>query len=277
MTEPPHDIPRTEHFTRPHHGADGVRHRHGRNLRVVAMMARVEHLAEGVTLYCGDCREILPGLGKVDACITDPPYGVNLGSQKDRSGDHILVKPKYESYDDTRENFAAVVAPAIRMALGHADRGLVFVSASTAWMLPEPTGIGGAFLPSAQGRFIWGFRSFAPCLLYGSAPELNLGCKATAFEATDRAEANGHPCPKPLRWMEWAVALASRKTQTILDPFMGSGTTGVAAVKLGRKFVGIEIEPKYFDIACRRISEALKQPDLFIEPPKPLKKEALPL
>ena len=58
---------------------------------------------------------------------------------------------------------------------------------------------------------------------------------------------------------------------------MGSGTTGVAAVKLGRKFVGIEIEPKYFDIACRRISEALKQPDLFIEPPKPLKKEALPL
>jgi site-specific DNA-methyltransferase (adenine-specific) len=54
-----------------------------------------------------------------------------------------------------------------------------------------------------------------------------------------------------------------------LDPFMGSGTTGVAAVKLGRKFIGIEIEPKYFDIACRRISEALKQPDMFIEKPKP--------
>ena len=58
---------------------------------------------------------------------------------------------------------------------------------------------------------------------------------------------------------------------------MGSGTTGVAAVKLGRKFIGIEIEPKYFDIACRRISEALKQPDMFVEPPKPLRQEALDL
>jgi DNA modification methylase len=63
----------------------------------------------------------------------------------------------------------------------------------------------------------------------------------------------------------------------ILDPFMGSGTTGVAAVKLGRKFIGIEIEPKYFDIACRRISEALKQPDMFIEPHKPAKQEAMAL
>ena len=68
-----------------------------------------------------------------------------------------------------------------------------------------------------------------------------------------------------------------RDARTILDPFMGSGTTGVAAVKLGRKFIGIEIEPKYFDIACRRISEALKQPDFFIEPHKPAKQEAMAL
>lgn len=77
--------------------------------------------------------------------------------------------------------------------------------------------------------------------------------------------------------MEWIVDLATTRGQTILDPFMGSGTTGVAAVKLGRKFIGIEIEPKYFDIACRRISEALKQPDMFIEKPKPAKQETLGL
>ena len=71
--------------------------------------------------------------------------------------------------------------------------------------------------------------------------------------------------------------LASRPNDSILDPFMGSGTTGVACVKLGRKFIGIEIEPKYFDIACRRIAEALRQPDLFIEVQKPAKQEALPL
>ncbi len=70
------------------------------------------------------------------------------------------------------------------------------------------------------------------------------------------------------------VERASLTGDKILDPFMGSGTTGVAAVKLGRKFIGIEIEPKYFDIACRRISDASKQPDMFIERPNP-KQEAM--
>jgi DNA modification methylase len=74
--------------------------------------------------------------------------------------------------------------------------------------------------------------------------------------------------------MVWCIEFLP-KAKTFLDPFMGSGTTGVACVKLGRKFVGIEIEPKYFDIACKRISEALKQPDFFVEKPKPAKQEAL--
>ena len=82
-----------------------------------------------------------------------------------------------------------------------------------------------------------------------------------------------HPTEKPLSLM---VELVSKCPQgTILDPFMGSGTTGVACANLGRKFIGIEIEPKYFDIALRRISETLKQPDMFIEKPKPVKQEAL--
>ena len=75
--------------------------------------------------------------------------------------------------------------------------------------------------------------------------------------------------------MSRMIRNSSDRDQTILDPFMGSGTTGVAAVKLGRKFIGIEIEERYFSIACRRISEALKQPDMFIERPKPAKQEAM--
>jgi site-specific DNA-methyltransferase (adenine-specific) len=86
-----------------------------------------------------------------------------------------------------------------------------------------------------------------------------------------------HPCPKPAVYMDWLATFASLPGETILDPFMGSGTTGVAAVKLGRKFIGIEIEPKYFDIACKRISEALKQPDMFIERPKSAKQEVFEL
>jgi site-specific DNA-methyltransferase (adenine-specific) len=79
-----------------------------------------------------------------------------------------------------------------------------------------------------------------------------------------------HPTQKPLATIQPLLNVSTQRGDLILDPFMGSGTTGVAAVKLGRKFIGIEIEPKYFEIACRRISEALKQPDMFIEKPKPV-------
>ena len=76
---------------------------------------------------------------------------------------------------------------------------------------------------------------------------------------------DAHPTVKPLGLMRKYVGICSHADQTILDPFMGSGTTGVAAVQMGRDFIGIEREPKYFDIACRRIEQAQRQGDLFIE------------
>jgi site-specific DNA-methyltransferase (adenine-specific) len=84
-----------------------------------------------------------------------------------------------------------------------------------------------------------------------------------------------HPNEKPIELMKRLVDTHSNRGETILDPFMGSGTTGVAAVKLGRKFIGIEIEPKYFEIACRRIQAALDAPDMFVELPKAAKQEPL--
>jgi hypothetical protein len=80
-----------------------------------------------------------------------------------------------------------------------------------------------------------------------------------------------HPTQKPLEVMLRCLLELPPKADLILDPFMGSGTTGIAAVKLGRRFIGIEIEPKYFEVACRRIQEASRQPDLFIDrPPDPI-------
>jgi DNA modification methylase len=90
----------------------------------------------------------------------------------------------------------------------------------------------------------------------------------------DAHATSAHPFQKPLAVMEWCLGFLP-DAETILDPFMGSGTTGVACVNLGRKFIGIEIEPKYFDIACRRIEEAYRQPRLFVEPPPQPKQEAL--
>jgi site-specific DNA-methyltransferase (adenine-specific) len=243
-------------------------------------MSRVEQIAEGVTLYLGDCREIMRGALAIDVLITDPPYGVNLGTHlasKDRRADRVLVKDGYASYDDTPENYRAVVVPAIDAALKITKdgRGLVFGVPPAIWQLPAPTAMGGVYLPAACGRNTWGFSSFVHALLYGRAPNLHLGAKHTAIESTEAAEKNGHPCPKPLSWMMWAVALASTPAETVFDPFMGSGTTGAAAVQLGRRFVGVELEPTYFDLSCVTIEKALKQKDLFIEKPTPAKQLGL--
>ncbi len=83
-----------------------------------------------------------------------------------------------------------------------------------------------------------------------------------------------HPMQKPIGLMRWCIESLPEGCSHILDPYMGSGTTGIAAVKLGRRFTGIEIDEGYFDIACRRIEAALKEPDLFIEAPKPARQEA---
>ena len=230
------------------------------------------------TLYLADCMEVLPTLPKVDAVITDPPYGVNLGKHKaaNEKRPQFLAKRGYESYDDTEENLIALVAPSVKLALSKAERGVVFCAGRNMWHFPPANTVGGVFLPAACGRNGWGFASLAHCLFYGTAPDLHKGAKHTAIRSSEAADDNGHPCTKPTGWMLWAVDLASRRAETVLDPFMGSGTTGVAAIQLGRKFIGIEREPRYFDIACERISRAVAQGRLFEpEPPKAEQTELL--
>ena len=221
------------------------------------------------TLYLGDCMEILPTLDKADAVITDPPYGVNLGSTNGAGNGHGLKIKSYESFDDSYESFVFTVVPALNMALANATRGAVF-SGPHIHEQKKPDAIGGIYCSAASARHCWGFKSFLPLLLYGNAPDLNKGSKHTAIasnETVNKKEID-HPVPKPIGWMKWVVDLASKPNEIIIDPFMGSGTTGVAAIQMGRKFIGIEREPKYFDIACKRIEQASKQVDMFIEQPK---------
>ena len=219
------------------------------------------------TLYHGDSLQIvttamMPG---VDAFVTDPPYGVNLGSHDaaKEKRPQFLAKQGYESYDDTEENLLAVVVPTVRELVDRVGRGVVFCAGLNVWHFPRASTIGGVYLPAACGRNPWGFASLAHCLFYGTAPDLHKGAKHTAIRSTESAGENGHPCPKPLGWMRWAVDLAARPGESVIDPFMGSGTTGVACAQLGRKFIGIEIERKYFEVACQRIEDAYRQQRLF--------------
>lgn len=230
------------------------------------MTIRIERPGEGITLYCGDCREILPTLGRVDAVVTDPPYGIGEAAGKNASRDHLAKAKDYGCAQWDDEPIAPELIRQIRTAGRYA---IIF---------------GGNYYdcPPASCWLVWdkenGNSDFADCeLAWTNIPK---AVRRIRFMWNGMLRANGeqrgdHPTQKPVGVMRWAIQHIPPPAALILDPLMGSGTTGVAAVKLGRKFIGIEIEPKYFDIACRRIGEALKQPDLFIKPPGPAKQEAM--
>jgi len=202
----------------------------------------------GATLYLGDCIDILPTLGKVDAVVTDPPYGIfDYGGKWGRGNKSELQWDK-----ETPKNIQQVL-----------DAG----TDAVIW--------GGNYfdLPPSRGWLVWYKRDSVPSAadveLAWTSVDMNARLIDQTIAATN-AERCGHPTQKPLAVMRWTVSFFP-KAKTILDPFMGSGTTGVAAIQLGRKFIGIEREEKYFDMACRRIEEAAKQGQLF--EPTPAKQE----
>ena len=211
----------------------------------------------GITIYHGDCREILPHV-TADVLVTDPPYGMNLGKHGGVGDGRTreLRRQAYAGYDDTPENYATVVVAAVALSLGMVKRGAVFGLAPSIWMLPPPDALGAVWLPAANGRSPWGFQNLAPIAFYGTAPNLHLGAHNTVMRGNGGVDVSlGHPCPKPLLWMTWLVGLASLPDETVIDPFMGSGTTLVAAKDLGRRAIGIEIEERYCEIAARRLAQ----------------------
>ena len=203
----------------------------------------------------GDCLEVMQEWPDncVDLVLTDPPYGVDLGNhvgaKETRSG--LLVKKG--GYNDTYTNFKYSVVPSIKKALNISQRGMVFCVPPNMWLLPAPDAMGGVFVSGAVGRNKWGWSTLIHCLLYGIAPNLNLGAKSTAIKSNASAEKYEHPAVKPLVWLLWAVALGSKPNDLILDPFCGSGTTCVAAKMLGRHYIGIDKNPEYCQIARQRL------------------------
>lgn len=239
------------------------------------MTTRIEHLADGVTCILGDCREVLPTLSNIDAVVTDPPYGI--GELKGTGAEsRARLKGGYVSnFPDTQQYLADLCGPIIADCVERFGRVALTPGRTNMWHYPQASDVGCFYQPAATGVSFWGRPTWQPILFYGSAPASGEQLRPLHYVLTESAEANGHPCPKPIGAWRWLLNKATKSGDVVLDPFMGSGTTGVAAVGLGRKFVGIEIEPKYFDIACRRISDALARPDLFIEKPKPIKQEAM--
>ena len=208
-------------------------------------------------LYLGDCAEVFPLLrGYVDAVITDPPYGVEFKGKRTKHG----TKHPDRIYRD--DNFKEVVLPRIEMMIAVAKRTLVFSGTRRLQEYPRTEHVGGIICPNGAGSARWGFNCYHPALLYGEMPEATsdvpslIIVKSHSSYRWDAGEDNDHPCPKPIPFMEWAIKKATIPGEVILDPFMGSGTTGVACVMSGRPFVGVEIDPNFFQLAVQRIEEA---------------------
>lgn len=208
-----------------------------------------------VTLYHGDARDWAQ---RADVLITDPPYGVGLVAKTTEARHGWAPSEASTLYRDDPEHVRALIASVIPGLLALTDRALIFPGMRMLYAYPEPAAIGGVFSPAGTGRSPWGFQTVHPILYYGKDPYLadGKGSRPNGFK-DDRPnpESFDHPCPKPLKWMSWAVARASREGEVVLDPFAGTGTTLVAAKALGRRAVGVEVEERYCEIAAQRCSQ----------------------
>ena len=191
-------------------------------------------------LYCGDCLEILPTLPKVDAVITDPPYGIGINKSQRLS-----------------------------VSRGHGGETWDDQPADISWIVPMglPTIVwGGNYfdLPPTRAPLVWdkdnAGRDFADFEMAWT--NLDMVARRIVHRPMNMDGGKEHPTQKPIRVMTWCISFIP-DAKLVLDPFMGSGTTGVACANLGRKFIGIEIEPRYFDIACERIDNAYRQTRMF--------------
>ena len=221
-------------------------------------MTRIETIGNA-TLYLGDCRDILPTLPKVDAVITDPPYGI-LNLAGEGSTPAVRKSPRQQGSGSLKNRL-----------LNRADvRWDIAPDADTLSLVMAAAPIkiiwGGNYFPLPPTRAVLCWDKDQPWENF-SQIELawtNLPRPAAIFResATRGTPGKEHPTQKPLSLMRWCVALA-KGCESIVDPFMGSGTTGVAAVEAGRTFIGCEIDPAYFEIACRRIEDAQRQKRIF--------------
>ena len=217
-------------------------------------------------LYQGDCLQVMPALGKVDAVVTDPPYGIDYGRSGGFSSLHGWGAWRENVEWDTERPEPAVFDAILKVS----EQQIIWGGNYFADLLPPTM----RWLAWDKGQ-----RDFSLADMELAWTSQNKAVRVFTY-ARGKAVQDGkqHPTQKPIALMEWCLGFLPN-AETILDPFMGSGTTGVACVNLGRKFIGIEMDPDYFDICVKRITDAHRQADLFVAKPATIQpsQEALDL
>jgi site-specific DNA-methyltransferase (adenine-specific) len=232
---------------------------------------RTEQLAEGVTLILGDCLEVLPTLVGVDAVISDVPYGIGWdrgeggSAVRGTKSPAVRLSSKPIAGDDRPFDPTPILAfpEVILFGANHYCHRLP-VGKWHAW---DKLHGWASHDRNSDVEFIW--QKGRP----GASRIISHLWKGVQQDS-EKGLSKVHQSQKPVAVMEWCIGLVPN-AKHILDPYMGSGSTGVAAVRLGRRFTGVEIDDGHFATACRRIEAALSQPDIFIDPPAPLKQTSM--
>ena len=216
------------------------------------------------TLYQGDCLEVLSNFGtkEVDAVVTDPPYGLGMGESKNhkrgkygKQGEEQHLSSSWDSEPPHPRVLTQIKRISRLQILWGANHFHENLPSHRGWLVWDK--LNDKFYSTSDGELAW----------------TNLDTRLRIFRRPHGMDkgfmvkdgfGNVHPTQKPIPLMKWCVELCDLKPDSlIVDPFMGSGTTGVAAWNLGHRFIGVEKEPDYFDIACRRIEQAQRQLRLF--------------
>ena len=206
---------------------------------------RVETIGSA-TLYLGDCRDVFVGLGRVDSVITDPPYGMDFQSN------FRIVQHQRIANDDDADLFLWACSIPVRHSR------YVFCRWDGIKVAPKPK----SCVTWVKNNWSMGdlehehARQTEVALFWPGEGHRFPGKRPTDVVEAPRTGNDNHPTEKPVYLMEHFVGWTEG---TVLDPFMGSGSTGLACLKSNRPFIGIEIEPRYFEIACERLHNATRQ------------------
>lgn len=224
---------------------------------------RTEQLAEGVTLVLGDCREYLPTAPIFDACVTDPPYGIRADEAASKNngkwGWKDYGKTEWDRERPQKEVFELILSRSKVQIIWGGNYFTDHLPPSMQWLVWDK---GQRDFSLADCEFAWTSQAKAARIFnYPRALALQDGKE--------------HPTQKPVELMSWCLDQLKPTPLTVCDPFLGSGTTALACIRRGIRFVGIELHEPYFEVAVRRVQAALKQPDMFIDPPKPMKQTSL--
>lgn len=204
------------------------------------------------TLYHADCMDVIPLLGKVDAVVTDPPYGIKYkspsGKGKTFRGNYDVIEGDDKEFDPSP--FLGFDDVIMWGANHYANK----LPNSAKWITWDKR-CGMAPNNNSDCEMAW-------CKNGGSARHISHLWNGM-LKDSERSDQRQHPTQKPIAVMEFCLKQLP-DSKVIYDPYMGSGTTGVACIKVGKSFIGVEMDKKYFDIACQRIRDAYSQPDMFL-------------